>query len=212
MDAINRLTRSRNFRLNGTYLPLMVLGLVLVTGAPLAGPSRASSEGPPAREPREPGLAEVTELFRRRLPAAYRARAPRLARALLNSARRHRLSPSLLLGVIATESSFDPRARSAQGAVGLMQLKRATALEVARRARLPLSDLTDPEQNICLGVAYLAGLRDRYLYSRWYLAAYNLGPTRLRRRLSESPRTGTAAGYVEKIHGHARLLRAPGTL
>ncbi len=84
------------------------------------------------------------------------------------------------------ESGFDPDTRSPAGAVGLMQLLPSTA----RSKEVGIRNLTHPEQNIHAGVKYMHYLREQYFSgpeldneARFYftLAAYNAGPTRIRR-------------------------------
>jgi membrane-bound lytic murein transglycosylase F len=74
------------------------------------------------------------------------------------------------------ESRFDPRARSREGAVGLLQILPRTA------KGLGFTRLTDPEECTHAGIAYLAELMDRLEPDlavqqrvRFALAAYNVG-------------------------------------
>jgi soluble lytic murein transglycosylase len=93
-------------------------------------------------------------------------------------ARNYRLDPALLAAVIETESKFDAKARSAAGAVGLMQLLPDTAQGIAERtggAHFVPSDLLDPEINIRYGCWYLRHLLDKYGDERTALAAYHAG-------------------------------------
>lgn len=87
--------------------------------------------------------------------------------------------PSLVLGIIRQESSFDPHARSAPGARGMMQLMPATAAIVARRAGLGSGSLDDPEYNMRVGSVFLGQLVDEFSGSYVLAAAaYNAGPGR----------------------------------
>lgn len=90
-------------------------------------------------------------------------------------AKANQLDPLLVAAVIREESRFNPRAVSAVGAVGLMQLMPKTAHWIALRLKVSPVDLTDPETNVRLGSWYL-----RYLISKSgrldrALAAYNGG-------------------------------------
>jgi len=94
------------------------------------------------------------------------------------NAKNHDLDPALLAAVIYAESRFDPSARSAAGAVGLMQLLPHTAKGIALRtggAHFVVADLRDPEINVRYGSWYLDHLLDRYEDSRLALAAYHAG-------------------------------------
>lgn len=109
----------------------------------------------------------------------------RLAYPVISLPKRLPVEPALVLSIIRQESEFNNRARSRANARGLMQLLPSTARFAARRARLKWSRRRlsrDPAYNIRLGAAYLAHLLDRFEGS--YLlaaAAYNAGPTRVRR-------------------------------
>lgn len=114
---------------------------------------------------------------------------------ILRHAQRLGLDPRLLKAVIAAESEFSRTALSRSGARGLMQLMGPTA----RAMGVAPSELSDPEQNIKAGAAYLKHLFERAWrrfkleprlpFSRaplWLtqrvLAAYNAGPRFLTRR------------------------------
>jgi soluble lytic murein transglycosylase len=93
-------------------------------------------------------------------------------------AKNYRLDPALLAAIIYTESKFDANARSAAGAVGLMQLLPETAEGIAARTGgggfVP-ADLQNPEINVRYGCWYLRHLLDRYGDERTALAAYHAG-------------------------------------
>jgi soluble lytic murein transglycosylase-like protein len=85
--------------------------------------------------------------------------------------------------MIHVESSFKPHAVSKVGAVGLMQFLPSTAKYIAKRYRIKYRkgrELRDPFLNLTLGVHYLAYLRRAFETTDQALAAYNLGPTRVR--------------------------------
>jgi len=104
-------------------------------------------------------------------------------------AKEFKIAPSLLFALIRTESVFQPAIVSHAGAVGLTQLMKATAEEMAnliRRSGGPdyTTDLdrTNPELNVHIGAYYLNYLMNRLnndiLLS---LMSYNAGITRIRR-------------------------------
>lgn len=117
------------------------------------------------------------------------------------------VDPALVLGVIRQESSFDSEETSPAGARGLMQLMPATAAEMAKKLDLrlaPASLTTDPQTNITLGAAYLAGLLARYQGSvPLAVAAYNAGPGRVTSWLAgqDTPRPGSPdmIDWIEEI-------------
>jgi soluble lytic murein transglycosylase-like protein len=95
-------------------------------------------------------------------------------------ARRFELDPLMVLAVIQVESRFEPTAVSAQGAMGLMQLRGATARDIAMELGLEWTGddlLFDPNVNVMLGCAYLRRLIDRFGDQDAALAAYCSGPT-----------------------------------
>jgi soluble lytic murein transglycosylase len=118
------------------------------------------------------------------------------------------LNPALLHALVRQESAFDPMARSRAGARGLMQLMPATAKKVARQLEIKghsTSRLTeDPFHNLTLGSAYLDARLAQYEGSMvMALAAYNAGPHRVNRWLTENgdPRGSLddAIDWIESI-------------
>ncbi len=108
------------------------------------------------------------------------------------AAQRHRLSEGLIKAVIHTESAFNPWARSAPGAQGLMQLMPATA------ARYQVRDVWDPAENIMAGSRHLRYLLDRYGSLSLALAAYNAGEGNVRKYGGIPPFPETR-DYVAKV-------------
>ena len=136
------------------------------------------------------------------------ARRKAIAETILQVSRRYELPPELILGVIFTESSFDIDAESEVGAVGLMQLMPATASQLAAELELEWKGrqlLTDPEVNILLGSFYLRKLIHRFDDLDAALAAYNMGPNRLRWVLRTHGRLPRS--YAERVHRVAADLR-----
>jgi soluble lytic murein transglycosylase len=99
------------------------------------------------------------------------------------------IDPLLILGVIRQESAFNARAISRSDARGLMQLLPSTGREVYQRIGLEAfrDDLLfDPQMNVRLGAQYLGGLAETHRGNLILtLAAYNAGPSRVRRWLQE---------------------------
>lgn len=88
-------------------------------------------------------------------------------------------NPILLLAVVKEESHFDPKASSAVGAKGLMQLMPQTANEVKNAYGLTFSGtdyLYNPRYNIQLGSLYLSKLKKMNDGSDFYaILSYNGG-------------------------------------
>ncbi len=121
------------------------------------------------------------------------------ARDLAESiAREEGVAPELVLAVIYRESRFLPCAVSPSGALGLMQLKPATA------RLMGVHDLFDPEQNIRAGARYLRFLLDRFGGNvTLALGAYHAGPGRVSRyaHIEKLPATRRYVGDVLSLAG-----------
>ncbi len=105
--------------------------------------------------------------------------------------------PELFLALVHAESSFNPKARSHVGAIGLTQLMPGTARELG-------VDPTDPIQNLSGGARYLRQQYQRFGSWKLALAAYNAGPTRVA-RLGRIPNIRETQNYVSKIITMASL-------
>ena len=115
----------------------------------------------------------------------------------------YRINPVLALAIIRAESNFDPNARSAKNAQGLMQLIPETS------ARFNVKKPFDPVQNIRGGLAYLRWL---LAYFRGDVAlvaaAYNAGEGTVERYRGVPPYAETRA-YVQRIKRYFRKDRHP---
>ncbi len=94
------------------------------------------------------------------------------------------IDPLLVAAQGYQESKLDQRARSAAGAIGVMQMLPATA----RDTNVGIPDIHTADANIHAGVKYLDFLRDRYFdtlddddinKTLLALATYNVGPRRM---------------------------------
>jgi hypothetical protein len=114
---------------------------------------------------------------------------PEILRATIGT----RVSPALVLALIAVESSGRVNAVSPKGAEGLMQLIPATA------ERFGVEDSTDASQNIRGGVAYLHWLMEEFDQDAVLaLAGYNAGENAVKRNGGVPPFAETRA-YVPKV-------------
>lgn len=130
------------------------------------------------------------------LPAAGRPFAPLIAQAADAAG----VDPRLLSALAWTESGFDPSARSPAGAVGLVQLMPRTA------QGLGVDDPTDPAQSLSGGARYLRQQLDAFAgRADLALAAYNAGPTAVRRAGGLPPYAETQH-YVATVLDHLRAL------
>ncbi|WP_296132612.1 transglycosylase SLT domain-containing protein [Pseudomonas sp. Ga0074129] len=115
-----------------------------------------------------------------RFPMAHREH-------LIREAKNRDIHSSWVFAVTRQESAFMADAKSHAGAMGLMQLMPATAMETAKRFGIPLSSpqmAFRPEINIQLGAAYLSQIYGQFKGNRVLAsAAYNAGPGRVRQWL-----------------------------
>ncbi len=120
----------------------------------------------------------------RRLPKKYKSSSLSITKVLIEEAAKHDFDPFFLLAVIQTESSFNPEAKGGHGEIGLMQLRPPTAEWIAQKEKIKYrgaKSLANPVENIRLGSAYLGELRKTFAnYAAKYLAAYNMGPSKVR--------------------------------
>jgi soluble lytic murein transglycosylase-like protein len=117
-------------------------------------------------------------------------------RIIQSASTRHGVPVRLVKAVIQVESGYEPRARSARGAMGLMQLMPETARQYG--ATKPY----DPRSNIEAGVKYLRTLLDQFELPL-ALAAYNAGEAAVR-RFGGIPPFPETQDYVRKIRALVR--------
>jgi len=136
---------------------------------------------PPPKEPPPPGTTE---------------------RMLHDAAGKHGIPPELVAAVAHAESRNQQSAISPTGAIGVMQLTRATAAYLGANPH-------DKKQNIDGGVRYLRDLLLRYQEHpeqvAMALAAYNAGPGAVERFRDVPPYQETQS-YVRKVIEHYMVL------
>jgi soluble lytic murein transglycosylase len=89
-----------------------------------------------------------------------------------------KLDPNLVRALILQESYYNPKARSAVGATGLMQLMPPTAKEHAKKLGISFaaSRLENPEVNVRLGTFHLRMLMNMFRENTYLaVASYNAG-------------------------------------
>ena len=127
---------------------------------------------------------EEQRLYHLRFPLHHDA-------TIRREAARNRIDPAWVAAEIRAESVFNPTARSAANAMGLMQVLPTTGAAVARRIGVPwggAESLYDPDTNIVLGTAYLRQMLDDYgAQPHFAIAGYNAGPAPLNRWKSQRP-------------------------
>jgi soluble lytic murein transglycosylase-like protein len=154
---------------------------------PLVAPRVPPAPSRPPEAAEDPALALVREVLAERAGRIAEPQREPIAQALVEAERGHGISALLLVALIERESRFDPLARGPRGSLGLMQVRPFVGEDVAHRIGVPWQGdqtLFDPVANIRIGSGYLAELLDRFGNREHALAAYNIGPTRLARRLA----------------------------
>lgn len=139
-------------------------------------------------------LTRPTSYERTRPAADYGTYSQEIAEA----AARHAVPERLIWAVIRVESGFDPRAVSARGARGLMQLMPETA------AILGVRDAFNPRENIDGGARHLRAMMERFRYDLpLALAAYNAGerPVASYRGIPPYPETREYVARVLRYYG-----------
>jgi soluble lytic murein transglycosylase-like protein len=127
-------------------------------------------------------------------PEGWLAKSAEFDPYIERAARSQSVHPELVRAVIVVESAFNPHAVSKRGAVGLMQLRPATA------RRYGVADAFDPEQNIAAGVHYLRDLLTRYGNNlELTLAAYNAGEDAVERYGHSIPPFAETQHYVPTV-------------
>ena len=146
---------------------------------------------------------------------------------VIAAARRYNLEPSLIYGIIQTESAFNPYAVSPSNAYGLMQIIPATAGKdvfnlIKKKPGQPTKQyLFSPANNIDTGSAYLHILQTRYLakvknkLSQEYsmISAYNGGTGNVLKTFNNNRttamdiinQTSSSAVYKKLRYEHPRI-------
>jgi soluble lytic murein transglycosylase len=118
-----------------------------------------------------------TRLFHLLYPLAF-------ADVIRTEATARRIDPALVAALIQQESSFNPRATSRAGALGLMQVLPTVGATIAKSRGIVGFDrvlLYQPDVNVPLGMAHLDAMLRQYPRIEYALAAYNAGGSPVRR-------------------------------
>lgn len=135
---------------------------------------------------------------------------------IVQNAKKYNLDSCLLAAVIKTESNFNARALSDQGAMGLMQIMPETGKWAAGQIGIKgysADKLYDPETNILIGAWYLSSLNGEFGGNTvLVLAAYNGGSGNVKKwlqseELSGSEKDITLLPYPETRHFVRKVIR-----
>lgn len=137
--------------------------------------------------------------------------------AVVKNAETWRIPESIIKGVIQIESGFNPKARSPQNAIGLMQVVpksggRETWKFLYGEDHTPSKEiLENPAANITLGTAYLAhiyydifsNIKNNAVRISLSLAAYNWGPGRVQKMIKRHGVPETVSATQALLSKHA---------
>lgn len=112
-------------------------------------------------------------------------------KACIEYGERYGICPELLVAIVETESSGDPKAQNG-GCMGLMQISEKWHKD--RMERLGVKDIFNEHGNILVGTDYLAELRDKHGDMAMVLMVYNGDG-----RAKEFYETGYISEYALKI-------------
>jgi len=209
--------------LTGMILSACITGLWRWMGPEKTPGALSFLTSPPKLEYLKMSDLDVAVILRARLPESFQSFAASLARHLLTVCQANEMDPALVLAMIDEESDFDPRAISHRGAHGLMQIMPKTANWLSRGRIDQRSQLLNPFENLSLGVQYLAHLKalvremmdlpqqNSKTLNRWVLAAYNLGPNRLKELHTQNRNyqpSLTLQRYIDGIQKNVNNFRA----
>lgn len=154
---------------------------------------------PPADAPIMPEdpFAELPEKIRKKL----NPRELRFFPIVKSAADKYDVETSWIMAIIKTESDFDHKAVSSRGAIGLMQLMPRTA------SGLGIKNPFEPKKNVYGGTRYFADMVRRFGRMDLALAAYNAGPT-LVKKLRRIPNLRQTRKYVAKVIRHQKKYSA----
>ena len=121
-----------------------------------------------------------------------------------------KVSKSLVYAIVKAESNFDTKALSNKGAVGLMQLMPDTALFVAQKQKVTNFDLTNPKDNLLLGICYIAYLQQKFDSQKDVVCAYNAGENKVKQwkeKGQDIPFKETK-NYLKKVERNIKIFNA----
>jgi len=158
--------------------------------------------------------------FQSSLPKKFVKKAPQITQMLISQAQKHDFDPAFVMAIIKTESNFNPLAIGGVGEIGLMQIRPETAAWIANKEKIKWNGpktLKDPVQNVKIGVAYMAFLRDLFEGKAYkYLSAYNMGPNKLKKLIGNDsmPRkySTKVMTHYEEFYNQIAIFNKPANM
>lgn len=135
-------------------------------------------------------IEEMIDKYNSKLSSA---RKNEIVMAITAESKHTNIDPFLVTSIICVESAFDPFVKSNRGASGLMQISKTVA------KMMNITDIYNIKENIYGGCAYLKLLSNQFKSEELILAAYNAGPTRVR-KLGRVPNYKETMRYIKKVN------------
>lgn len=155
------------------------------------------------------GKKALNEILQKKVQSSlaprWKTHARTITETVISESSKYNMDPVFVLAVIKTESRFNPLALGRFGEIGLMQIKPDTAEWIARKYNITWNGrktLENPSANIKIGLAYMNYLRSKFNNKAMkYVSAYNMGPTNVRRLISQNIKPAEYNARVMKNYG-----------
>ncbi len=185
-------------------VPLLAIAIAWVLAASVQANSNSTIPANTSSGERVLWLPEGIQQIQRSLAGEMRDPAERveLAQIVHSESQALSIDPLYVLAIMKVESGFRADVVSSRGAIGLLQVRPIAARSVMRAESsrdepVQAVRLSDPQTNVAYGLRYLQQLEEQFSDQETALAAYNMGPTRVRQRLAA--RKPVPKGYAKKV-------------
>lgn len=185
-------------------MPLLAIAIAWVLAASVAANPNSTLPADTDSGEHVSWLPDAVEKLERSLEREISDRSARseLAQIVHSESRALSIDPLYVLALMKVESGFRADVVSPRGAIGLLQVRPIAARSVMRAESsrdepIQAVRLRDPQTNVAFGLRYLQQLEKQFSDQETVLAAYNMGPTRVRQRLAA--RKPVPRGYAKKV-------------
>jgi soluble lytic murein transglycosylase len=188
---------------------IAVLGLLC--GALLIYPASPSFAEDEDESPKEAVIQQIVRFIKSKNVRLHDETLTKMANTVYEESQLRELDYRLILAVIKVESNFTHDAVSNRGARGLMQIKPSLAKFIAKDAGGSYNghgSLSEPENNIKLGVYHLSRLVEDFKDTATALHAYNAGPAKLKKKLfqDKEPKNRFAKHVLSEYRRNIEVL------
>jgi soluble lytic murein transglycosylase len=161
--------------------------------------------------PRETVIQQIIHFIKGRNVHLHDETLTTMANTVYDESQLYELDYRLILAVIKVESNFRHDVVSNRGARGLMQIKPSLAKFIAKNAGVSYNgrgSLSEPENNIKLGVYHLSQLMEDFKDMATALHAYNAGPARVKGKLfnNKEPKNRFAKHVLSEYNKNIEVL------